>query len=330
MATNSSNADVPSPAEFIEEAFDTQAFAYVLLAGFVLLVYDTLLTTAEEIKFIWWRKFRLGSLLYIAARYGALIKLTAFVLNYIVNGTERIIVYNQYLKGLLLSRAYAIWRGPKAPIVAIVLILFVASVGVSATFLAYAPCNSSMGAQFAFSVLNGLIEALTTGITVYHTWREHKTLNALYEDGEYSLTTLFLRQGVMRFMIIFAWEVTSAITQPLINPFLSGIDVGIETAVSTILVCRFVLQLRHFNDRNVDGISAPQNGQPPLGTFKAAIRRAGETMTQEFGDLEPSLSSAYSGGRTELQDTSTPKLEMHTIALEEYTGVIVVVRGEEP
>ncbi|KIJ23018.1 hypothetical protein M422DRAFT_276485 [Sphaerobolus stellatus SS14] len=289
MATNSSNADVPSPAEFIEETFDTQAFAYALLAGFVLLVYDTLLTIAEEIKFIWQRKFRLGSLLYIAARYGALIQLTAFILNYIVSETEK-------------------------------------------TFLAYAPCGSSMGAQFALSdsVLSGLIEALTTGITVYHTWREHKTLSALYEGGEYSFTTLFLRQGVMRFMIIFAWEVTSAITQPLINPFLSGIDVGIETAVSTILICRFVLQLRHFNDRNVDGISTSQDGQPPLETFKAAIRRADETMTQEFGDLEPSLSFAYSEGRTELQNTPNPKLEMHTIALEEYPSVTAVVRGEEP
>ncbi|KIJ25881.1 hypothetical protein M422DRAFT_273117 [Sphaerobolus stellatus SS14] len=321
MATNSSNADVPSSAELIEETFDTQAFAYALLAGFVLLLYDTLLTTAEEIKFIWQRKFRLGSLLYIAARYGALIQLTAFVLNYIVSATERV-SYNPFCR------------------------IFV---GVSATFLAYAPCNSSMRVSTdlppatsswdhepsfedtASSVLNGLIEALTTGITVYHTWREHKTLSALYEGGEYSLTTLFLRQGVMRFMIIFAWEVTSAITQPLINPFLSGIDIGIQNAVSTILICRFVLQLRHFNDRNVDGISTSQGGQPPLGTFKAAIRRADETMTQEFGDLEPSLSSAYSEGRTELQNTSNPsKLEMHTIALEEYPSLTVVVRGEEP
>ncbi|KIJ25874.1 hypothetical protein M422DRAFT_273106 [Sphaerobolus stellatus SS14] len=364
MATNSSTAVVPSPAEFVEEAFDTQAFAYALLAGFVLLVYDTLLTTAEEVKYIWGRKFRLGSLLYITARYGALVKLTAFILNYIVSETERIhplsfctittyilssadvvstmgiqgedrnllkiLPYDKLLKGLLLSRVYAVWRGPKAPIAAIVLILFVASVGISATFLAYAPCNSSMGAQLVFSVLNALIEALTTGITVYHTWREHKTLNALVEGGEYSFTTLFLRQGVIRFTILFAWGVTGAITQPLINPFLSGIDVGVEIAVSTILICRFMLQLRHFNDRNVNGLSASQDGQPPLGTFKAAIRRADETVTQEFGDLEPSFSSAYSEGPTELQNISKPKLEMRTIGLEEYTGVTVVVRGEEP
>ncbi|KIJ49902.1 hypothetical protein M422DRAFT_246271 [Sphaerobolus stellatus SS14] len=327
MATNSSTADVPSPAQFVEEAFDTQAFAYALLAGFVLLVYDTLLTTAEEVKYIWGRKFRLGSVLYIAARYGALVKLTAFILNYIVSETER---YDGH------SRVYAVWRGPKAPIAAIVFILFVASVGVSATFLAYAPCNSSMGAQFALSehifrfintsssVLNALIEALTTGITVYHTWREHKTLSALVEGREYSFTTLFLRQGVMRFTILFAWGVTGAITQPLINPFLSGIDVGVEIAVSTILICRFMLQLRHFNDRNANGLSASQDGQPPLGTFKAAIRRADEIMTQEFGDLEPSLSPAYSEGPTELQNTSKPKLEMHTVRLEEYTGVTVV------
>ncbi|KAF8575530.1 hypothetical protein K439DRAFT_1268667, partial [Ramaria rubella] len=40
-----------------------------------LLTYDTLLTFPSEVKFIWHKKFRLGTILYLLARYGALVEL---------------------------------------------------------------------------------------------------------------------------------------------------------------------------------------------------------------------------------------------------------------
>ncbi|KAF8575124.1 hypothetical protein K439DRAFT_1278105, partial [Ramaria rubella] len=39
-----------------------------------LLAYDTLLTFPTEIRFIWHKKFRLGTMLYLLARYSALLE----------------------------------------------------------------------------------------------------------------------------------------------------------------------------------------------------------------------------------------------------------------
>lgn len=45
-----------------------------------LLVYDTLLTLSDEIKYIWHKKFRLGTVLYWITRYPALVLFSLEVL----------------------------------------------------------------------------------------------------------------------------------------------------------------------------------------------------------------------------------------------------------
>ena len=47
----------------------------ILLFQIALVVYDTLLTLHYEIKYIWMKKFRLGSVLYLLARYSVIINL---------------------------------------------------------------------------------------------------------------------------------------------------------------------------------------------------------------------------------------------------------------
>ncbi|KAF8585197.1 hypothetical protein K439DRAFT_1266884, partial [Ramaria rubella] len=40
-----------------------------------ILAYDTLLTFPSEVRFIWHKKFRLGTILYLLARYPVLLQL---------------------------------------------------------------------------------------------------------------------------------------------------------------------------------------------------------------------------------------------------------------
>jgi Family of unknown function (DUF6533) len=46
-----------------------------LSLGTVLLAYDTLLTLSIELEYIWMKKFKLGTLLYLLARYAIILHL---------------------------------------------------------------------------------------------------------------------------------------------------------------------------------------------------------------------------------------------------------------
>ena len=56
---------------------------FTFLTSLVLLLYDSVLTFGSERELIWKRKIRLGAILYLMARYGAIIKYGAITINYI-------------------------------------------------------------------------------------------------------------------------------------------------------------------------------------------------------------------------------------------------------
>ncbi|KAF8577605.1 hypothetical protein K439DRAFT_1621968 [Ramaria rubella] len=51
------------------------SYTYILIAAFALLAYDALFTFPSEVKFIWQKKFWLGTILYLLAHYPALLQL---------------------------------------------------------------------------------------------------------------------------------------------------------------------------------------------------------------------------------------------------------------
>ncbi|KIJ26891.1 hypothetical protein M422DRAFT_271989 [Sphaerobolus stellatus SS14] len=58
--------DAVSIAEFTQQQFYSSVFNYAEMAA---IVYDTLLTLEDEVTLIWRKKFGLGSILYLLARY---------------------------------------------------------------------------------------------------------------------------------------------------------------------------------------------------------------------------------------------------------------------
>ncbi|KAF8527744.1 hypothetical protein JB92DRAFT_831448 [Gautieria morchelliformis] len=55
----------------IQVISDRLVVTYVEVATLALLAYDTLLTLPSEITYIWHKRIRLGSVLYLLARYPA-------------------------------------------------------------------------------------------------------------------------------------------------------------------------------------------------------------------------------------------------------------------
>ncbi|KIJ46207.1 hypothetical protein M422DRAFT_250245 [Sphaerobolus stellatus SS14] len=289
------NSSESTNTQLIQSLIDTQIFTYALLSGWVLLIYDTLLTFASERDLIWKRKIRMGTLLYIMTRYGAIIKLGSISLNYIGNGNEikSSITQVSPLQGLLISRAYAVANGGKW-VRAILAFVYTFSISVAIAFVPFAPCDSPMGPQITLSslllsstlssVAICLSEATVVVITFYFTWGQYRELRRVYGPGKNSIVTVFLRQGVIRFI----WALESAIQQKLINPLFSGIDTSLEGAMSTILVCRFLLDIRRYTDKVQDNTINTQSIQQHsrnLTSFKAAARQINTIIIEEFGNL---------------------------------------------
>ncbi|KIJ33044.1 hypothetical protein M422DRAFT_783276 [Sphaerobolus stellatus SS14] len=91
-------------------------------------------------------------------------------------------------------------------------------------------------------------------ITAYFAWGEAKRLRNVFGSRRQSLTVIFLQQGVIRF----------SISEKTVNPWLAGFDTGLQNAVSVILVCQFMLQLRKFSSRHVHDMIIEGLGNPGI------------------------------------------------------------------
>ncbi|KIJ54460.1 hypothetical protein M422DRAFT_774773 [Sphaerobolus stellatus SS14] len=60
---------------YSKDAANARIVQYSCIAGAVLLIYDTLLTLSEEIKFVWMRRIRISAALYLMGRYAIILAL---------------------------------------------------------------------------------------------------------------------------------------------------------------------------------------------------------------------------------------------------------------
>ncbi|KIJ34782.1 hypothetical protein M422DRAFT_263140 [Sphaerobolus stellatus SS14] len=131
-------------------------------------------------------------------------------------------------------------------------------------------------------------------ITAYYAWGVSKQFSDAFGSTRKSLTVIFLQQGVIRFIVIFLWTLEASITKKVLNPLLAGFDAPLEDSISSILICRFMLQLRKFNTR-VQTVPSLDIASTP--GVQGRLRRIHETIVDEFGDsgMEYSLEAGHHG-----------------------------------
>ncbi|KIJ34148.1 hypothetical protein M422DRAFT_52135 [Sphaerobolus stellatus SS14] len=256
-------------------------------------------------------------------------------------------------RGLLLGRAYAVcleMRWLKLGVVT----LFAFAVGVLAAHIHFAPCNApdngviTMLQKYEYppversciyqmlihlETLNAisvvLFEAAVVAITVHHAWRERDLLSrVLRRSKAQSLSILFVRQGIVRFIIIFAWTLEASIVQKLVRPGVSGIDSSVESAISTILICRFTLQLLEANAHPNGTTSEGQ--ETNIGSFHAAIRAFDDTIMADFADNGQLLLTEINKESVQTSDSEGPitlpgEAATAGLTLEEYPWLNVSV-----
>jgi len=309
-----------SRSQFDQEESDFIAVGYVVVAALALAVYNTLLDFSDELQFIWKRPLRrLGSILYLLARYGGIFLLLMNTLVHFVGAnfdTTDVRVCNGLLitfggaqalatagvNGFLLVRAYVVSK-PKQHSRTIIFfggVAYLGCLGALLAQMAVTRCNddSTLEQQTiiglvatGFSLLLDLIVFITITIYMGFIWRWGTTQLKMEKQ---MLRGTFLRQGLFRFGIVLVWSLANLVSSLLLRPTIAGIDSPMENAISQILICRFQLDL--IKQATSPGESITENSLSPLN-----IRFASRTTGQSSG---PSSLNVYPPDRGQHYNTN--------------------------
>ncbi|KAF8573876.1 hypothetical protein K439DRAFT_1553993 [Ramaria rubella] len=295
-------------ATIIQEQADNMAFKYVLVASFTLLAYDPLLIFPSEVKFIWYKKFKLGTILYLLARYPALLE---FLLDVYLDFATfpSVQSYNALgllpligVQGLLFARAYAISSHNKLVFMMLALLGTIATVLFMQTLIAYPLLifllyvrHSALFSKTEFMIhvsvetLNGVFTILFD--TVVFVAIIENTLGLLqHQRGvpglqRKSLSNLLVQQA-------------NAVTLKVLRPTLQGILGTLQNSLSIIIICHFHLDLQQRND-HPNGSNTSHS--LPLGSSHAVKERIHRAIVDEFGDLSFNESFDTEGSQEDIQ-----------------------------
>lgn len=313
--------DTASVAELIQAQSDEQVYLYITVSAMVLVTYDVFLTMDREVNFIWKRGLRFGTIAYILARYATPLSMILDIMytflppspitGLIQNCAEVLGFYNAFnvLSGigsdsLLLARVYAICHRHRW-LVILPFALFLGRTAINFTDSFLLTCTSAspiipkiVTAGDVFVI--GFDLSIVT-LTVGHTWRVYRDKDA-YRD---TIMGLILKQGILRFIIIFVWGLEIIIVKQLVRPTIGGVDVFLEAAVSVILICRFHLDLSARNLHSEQETTEPA----PASTlsFQAAVRRFDTHIDTDFGDNDGNLELPTQGDVIELGNFTSTK-----------------------
>ncbi|KIJ56118.1 hypothetical protein M422DRAFT_239326 [Sphaerobolus stellatus SS14] len=125
-------------------------------------------------------------------------------------------------------------------------------------------------------------DAAVTVITIYFAFREDtsRSFREVFRNSLTPLTITFVRQGLIRFLIILFWTIEESVNDKVLPYPLTGIDANIEIAISVILICRFLLELRTFTER---AQSVPSVHIATLSGIQGQLSRLNASIIQEFG-----------------------------------------------
>jgi len=243
-------------------------------------------------------KFRSVTLLYVTARLSLLLSQILFTIIYLTplleNGCTILVkialssfpIGEISMGGIELARVYAII--PARRLLCLCLAILLLSRWAGTIIAEILECRTSSTGFTVDSIVNGLsilYDAVILGVTVYHTRTLVKLRRSLPEmTGCRSLGSLILKQGILRFLIIFCWILQSIITDNLVRPNIRGLTVAVEKPVSVILVLRFFLDLREWN-AHPNGTSQTKD-LSPCSSWKAVAWKLSHAIIEDLGDPE--------------------------------------------
>ncbi|KIJ35153.1 hypothetical protein M422DRAFT_262719 [Sphaerobolus stellatus SS14] len=308
------NSDI---TQQINAVFDLQGYAYTDAAAAALIVYDSILTLGNEIPVVWRQQFTFATFVYILIKYSTVaylcfnfagdilsyyltlsVQVRAFLFSPIPFFTSKTAISFQVLNTIawvstalafvteisisfaLIGRAYAV-SGGKLIMAGGLGVLLAVYIALNITVIVV-PMNPNSNPDIPFIFIVSLLsDTAVMVIRAYYAFAVRRRLREIFANDAQSLVVIFFRQGVIRFVILFLWSLEISISEKTINPSLAGIDNDLKTAVSAILIYRFLLELRRFNEKtqNTGDSVTPVT----LTSLRARIGGLNDTFINEFG-----------------------------------------------
>jgi len=128
-----------------------------------------------------------------------------------------------------------------------------------------------------------LFDFLIFSVTAYHCF-SLTGLRLAFSDNDKSLTMLLIKQGVLRFLIIFLWSLDLVIMNLTLRESVTNISAALENTISVIIACRFLLELRA--QANIKRRSSSSKPTSTTMSFRATIGYINSQILQDFRDPE--------------------------------------------
>ncbi|KAF8527238.1 hypothetical protein JB92DRAFT_2826313 [Gautieria morchelliformis] len=190
----------------IQVISDILALTYVAVATLALFAYDTLLTLLSEITYIWHRRVRLGTVLYLLARYPVLLMFIIGVYVDIANITLEVsiegnyMLHNQGMRWVLGALGLLLYMGNLGTVVFIAVKDTCNITAQDMDVLMFCSLTDHLSlADTISNVLNILFDTLVVVVTLYNTlglMRHSREFKMLVRK---SLAQTLAEQGLIRY-----------------------------------------------------------------------------------------------------------------------------------
>jgi len=263
-----------------------------------LLFYDYTLTLTDEIKYFWFKKFKISTALYIACRY-AMVSNVLFTLA-LANKFPHLGCNNTYKLCAALSvigrsaivfvwgiRTFAVYNKSKWTLV-ILAPLGVAVIGLDISHVPWVTCDDNPGNSIVDSfllVFMVVYESLAAFLATFRIWQASRISEFRDLKGS-GLMHLILREGLFYFssvsiatLIAFILLLTSngSFFQRLLN--------ALTLPMSGLLTARFLIHLRRWvAESNGNEEDSWDQSRIPLDILKSVEETTPQSIVNEFGE----------------------------------------------
>jgi len=290
---------------------------YFQLAAFVMLIYDHMLTFDLEVDRIWKQKLSGASILFLINRYVTPIQFIVILLafhdpdlmsrgcdNYAFFEGASSVTLIAVCQLVMILRVYALY-GRSIPIAIFLMILWAAQITVSAIGL-HTGYRVPLPPMLVGCILAGnstifpslWVSPLITDscIFILTLWR---TRQYLKDSGLAPTIYIFVRDGALYFLVIFAANLMNTLIYFLAPLDLRALGASFSQLITSIMISRLVLNLRYAysesDPHSESGSASPINirrGNPEQSFLTRTIGNLGEDVyvsghtTEVAGDSE--------------------------------------------
>ncbi|KAF9002749.1 hypothetical protein BDQ17DRAFT_1356744 [Cyathus striatus] len=273
-------------------------------SSLALLYYDYFLTLGREIKYIWFGKIRLSTLLYVFCRY-AMVANVIFALA-LTNKLPSMSCNAAYQLSSALSvlgraaimlvwgmRTYAVF-GRSRIVVAIFGTLGLFVFILAALHVPHVACKGGSDNPIATNLLSAFTVVFEVLLTVFTTFRGIQALRAggPWKNQRDGVVFMILEQGLLYFIFVTGFTTTALVLNYAASPasFLKKLLNGLTIPISGLMTARFLLHLREWEGRRLATLADVRTGaELETVQFSRTVRPRQErslldSLTDDFGE----------------------------------------------